>query len=115
MASSRLLLENHLAPFLRRFGLRPDWHTDLLLRLEPQTNSRSARAVLDFERGFWEAYEQLGEKARKSVFDEILVRLVGPYEPARHPETLVVICSLSMLRTAAAFSRRPRTGRAAGA
>jgi hypothetical protein len=115
MASSRLLLENHLAPFLRKFGLRPDWHTDLLLRLEPQPNSRSARAVLDFERGFWEAYEELGEKAQLAVFDEVLVRLVGPYEPNRANEALVVICSLSMLRSAAAFSRRRRIGRAAGA
>lgn len=115
MATSRLLLENHLAPFLRKFGLRPDWHTDLLLRLEPQPNSPSARAVLDFERGFWEAYEELGEKARRSVFDEILVRLVGPYEPARYPETLVVVCSLAMLRSAVALSLRRRTGRAAGA
>jgi len=108
MATGRLTLENHLLPFLRRFGLRPDWHTDTLLRLEPHPGSASARAVLDFEAGFWEAFADLNEKAEKRALDEILVRLVGPYDPARRGETLVVVGSLALLKACARASRARR-------
>lgn len=105
MATGRLILENHLLPFLRRFGLRPDWHTETLLRLEPHPGSTSARVVLDFENGFWEAFGDLNEKAEKRALEEIMVRLVGPYEPMRRGETLVVVASLAMLKACAQLSR----------
>ncbi|MEO7642840.1 MAG: hypothetical protein ABIU07_15585, partial [Ramlibacter sp.] len=63
MATGRLQLENHITPFMRKFGLRPDWHTETLLRLEPHPGSTSARVVLDFEDGFWTAFGDLNEKA----------------------------------------------------
>ncbi len=108
MATGRLTLENHLLPFLRRFGLRPDWHTDRLLRLAQYPGSASARVVLDFEAGFWEAFADLNEKAEKRALDELLVRLVGPYDPARRGETLVVVGSVALLQACARASRGRR-------
>lgn len=100
MTRGRTLLERRLQSFLRKHQLAVDWHSDRLLRLEPQPGSASARAVIDLAAGFWEAFDVEGERVQERVIDELLIRLAGPYVPHRRSEAVVVVGNQGLIEAA---------------
>lgn len=77
---SKREFEAAFARFGEEYGLAPVWHSDTLMCMEPKVFSDSAKLCVDFERGYWPAYEAATDEAREDAVSNVTGQLVRYFE-----------------------------------
>lgn len=73
----RYQFEKALEPFGKRYGLKPVWYSDVLLVMEPQDGSASAKLCVEFETMYWSIFMGQEQRARDRAISDLVAQLEG--------------------------------------